>query len=78
MAISTSSPIKVIQYNVHLFVGTAGGFAPEYEDELRLSHLITRLNALNADPVDSGAKRNAAMKADVDLLAKLGEEGLDR
>ena len=29
-------------------------------------------------PVDSGVKCNATMEADIDLLAKLPEEGLDR
>ncbi|MCB1992833.1 MAG: hypothetical protein KDG49_15380 [Geminicoccaceae bacterium] len=30
-----------------------------------------------ADPVHSCAKRNMSMKADIDVVAKLGEEGLD-
>lgn len=43
--------VRVLQYNTHLFVGTTLGLGPEYEDDLRIGHLITRLNDLGADIV---------------------------
>jgi exonuclease III len=35
--------IKITTYNTHLFLGSAFGFAPEYEDEERLEKLIWQL-----------------------------------
>ena len=43
--------IKITTYNTHLFLDTAGGFAPEYEDEKRLEQLIWQLLKSQSDIV---------------------------
>jgi exonuclease III len=43
--------VKITTYNTHLFLNTAGGFAPEYEDEERLNKLIWQLLKSQSDIV---------------------------
>lgn len=41
--------MHLLQYNTHLFLDTLLNLGPEYQDEIRLEHIITRINASGAD-----------------------------
>jgi len=41
--------MHLLQYNTHLFLDTLLNLGPEYQDELRLEHIINRINASGAD-----------------------------
>lgn len=45
------SSLKITTYNTHLFLGTALGAAPEYEDETRLEMLIKQLRKSKSDVI---------------------------